>query len=104
VVVGIDEAGDDDAIGGIDNRGVSRGKAGTHLANLAIFDQHVGLREVPDLTIEREHDAPLDQDAALSQHARKLCIVALGLRSAGEYGGGCSAANETCAQAQKLPA
>jgi len=102
--VGVDEAGDHDAIGGIDHRSVGGGDAGAHLANLAILDEHVGLREVADLPVEREHHAAQDQDAALSQHARKLGIVALCLRAGGEHGGYCRGADETRARPQEVAA
>ncbi len=44
------------------------------LADLAVLDQHIRLREVADLPVEGQHHAALEQDAALSLHAGKLGI------------------------------
>ena len=51
------------------------------LADLAVLDQHVGLREIADLAVEREHHAALEQDAARGLQARQL--VALRVRGVG---------------------
>ena len=45
-----------------------------HLADFAVLDQHVRLREVADLAVERQHDAAFEQDAALPLHAGELGI------------------------------
>ena len=74
MVVRVDEAGQHDAVGRIDNRGgVARDRdVRPHLADIAVLDQHVGAGEVAELAVEGEHDATLEQDAPLSLHAGEL--------------------------------
>ena len=76
--MGVDEAGNDDAVGRIDHRAASPETAmfGPDLADLAVLDQHVGLGEVADLPVERQHDAALDEDAALRLQPGQLGIAA----------------------------
>src|SRR5439155_9680872 len=65
IVMGVDEAGNDDSVGGVDHRGRVGRDVGPDLADLAVLDQQVGLREVADRAVEGEHHAALDKDAAL---------------------------------------
>jgi hypothetical protein len=62
MVMGVDEAGQHDAVGRIDHRGVVTGISDvrTDLANLAVLDEHVGLGEVADLPIEGKDHAALE--------------------------------------------
>lgn len=77
VAVGVDEAGNDDAVAGIDDCGVGGGNAWAQLADRAVLDQDVGGGEVADLRIAAEHDAALEQDAAGALQAAQLRIRAL---------------------------
>ena len=82
--VGVDEARDDDPVGGVDHDRVARRDVGPDFADLAVLDQDIGLREIADRPVEREHDAALDQEAARALHARKLGILRLRLGRAAQ--------------------
>ena len=55
MAVGVDEARNDDPVRGIDGRGIRHCDAGTHLANLAVFDQHIGVGKMTDLRVHGQH-------------------------------------------------
>ena len=82
VPVGIDEARHDDAVRGIDHLRVRRADVRLHRRDFLAFDQHVGLLEVADGAVEREHAAALDQDrpAGLCRLGRRLRLADLRLR------------------------
>ena len=85
--MGVDETRQHDAVGGIDHRGGGAGHRDVraNLVDLAVLDQHVSLGEVADLTVEREHDATLEQDTPRRQEPRQLGVT-LRLRGAAEGG------------------
>ncbi len=74
--MGVDEAGNDDSVRGVDDRDcIARHlDVWPDLADLAALDQHVRLREVADLPVEGEDDAALEQNAPFTLHARKLGV------------------------------
>ena len=59
---------------GIDHLGVRRADVRLHRRDFLALDQHVGLLEVADVLVEREHAAALDQDrpAGLRGRAARL--------------------------------
>src|SRR6478752_2924307 len=75
MIVGVDKARDHDAVCRIDNGGVRRLDIGPDLADLAIFDQHVGLREIADGAVEAKHDPTLEQDTTCVLYARKIAVA-----------------------------
>ena len=62
VPVGIDEARHHDRLRGVDHLGIGRADVRLHRRDFAALDQHVGLLEVADRPVEREHEAALEQD------------------------------------------
>jgi len=82
MAVGVDESGNDDPVRGVDHghRVFRHGNIRADFANLAVLDQHVGLREIADPRVERQHHAALEQDAALSLHSAEFGV---GISSAG---------------------
>ena len=62
VPVRIDEARHDDDIRGIDHLRVGRADVRPHRRDLLALDQHVGLLEIADRAVEREHETALEQD------------------------------------------
>ena len=98
VAVGVDEAGNDDLVRRIDHRHVVRHHdVRPDLADLAVLDQHVCLRKVADLPVERQHHARLQQDAALPPEAAEFRIP-LGNRPLRQGLGGHHAGREACAR------
>ncbi len=85
MAVSVDEARNDDPIRSVDHgHRVSRHReVRPDLANLAVLNQHVRLREVADPSIEGQHHAALDEDTALHLQAAQL---GLGVRSADALG------------------
>ena len=77
MAVGVDEARDDDSVRGIDSHHVGGCDIGSDLTNLAGLDQHVGVGEMADRRVHGQHQAALEQDAALRSQAGKLGIGAL---------------------------
>ena len=74
---------------GVDHLGIGRADVRPHRGDLAALDQHVGLLEVADRAVEREHAAALDQDrAARSGRAAGLCARAVPTDRAGDGRGG----------------
>ena len=62
VAVGIDEARHHDAVFRVDHLRVRRADVRPHRRDLLAFDQNVGLLEIADRAVERQHAAALDQD------------------------------------------
>ena len=80
--MGVDEAGDDDPVRGVDHRGVVRHHdVRPDLADLAVLDQHVGLGEVADLPVEGQHHAALSRMRRCALQAAKLGPIALRQRA-----------------------
>ncbi len=104
VVVRVDEARNDDAVGGVDNRHIARRDVGANVTNPAVLDQHVGLGEVADLPVEREHDAALNENAARALHASEFGVGTLRLRGAGQDWCRGGARRERSAQLKKIAA
>jgi len=59
--VGIDEARHHDAVFRVDHLRVRRADVRLHRLYGLAFDQHVGLLEIADRAIERQHAAPLSR-------------------------------------------
>ena len=76
VPVGIDESRHHDRVRRVDHLGVRRIDVRPHRGDALALDQHVGLFEVADRTIERQHAAALEQDRPARRRAGGL----LGLR------------------------
>ncbi len=98
-----------DAVRRVDHRrGVARHRdIRPDLADLAVLDQHVGLREVADCAVEGEHDAALEQDAAFSLHPGKQAVgrsPALGKRAARQHLGRRRAGHDGGARREQRPA
>src|SRR5262245_27140091 len=76
MAVGVDEAGNDDSVRGVDDRDrIARQlDVRPNLADPAALDQYVRLREVADLPVEGEDDAALEQNAAFTLDAGKLGV------------------------------
>jgi hypothetical protein len=74
----------------------------THPGRPIVFDEHVGLREVADLPVEREHHAALEQDAALPLHTGEIGIgIHLGKDTRRQHRGCGGAGHEACAGLEK---
>ena len=108
MVVGVDEAGHHDAVGGVDHRDglVGDRDAGPDLADLAVLDQDVGLREIAHLRIEAQHHPALEKDAAPPLHAgeQRIGRGRLGERAWRQGLRRGAADRETRARAQKAAA
>ena len=80
MAVGVDEAGNDDSVRGVDDRDriARRLDVRPNLADPVALDQYVRLREVADLPVEGEDDAALEQNAAFTLHAGKLAVGSAG--------------------------
>jgi hypothetical protein len=87
-MVRVDEARKHDPVRGVDYADVVTRHRDLRpdLADLAILDQHVALGEIADRPVEGEHEAALDEDAALALHARELGIAGKGALRAGWAG------------------
>jgi hypothetical protein len=76
MVVGVDEARNDDPVAAVDHRNVARRRdLRAYLANLAVVNQHVGPGEIADLRIEGEEDGTLDEDAPCTLQALELILL-----------------------------
>jgi hypothetical protein len=75
MAVRIDEAGDQDAVACLDYDGVSGRDIGFHLMDLAVLDQDIGVSEVADGPVARQHDPTFDEDAAGALQAGKLIAL-----------------------------
>jgi hypothetical protein len=62
------------AVGALDDRGVTRRDVGPHLADLPVLDQNIRLGEVAERTVKREHNGVLDEDAARAHEAALVLI------------------------------
>src|SRR5438552_1136196 len=92
MAVGVDEAGNDDPMGGVDDRGGlgRRCDVGRDLADLAVLDQHVSAHEVADFGVERQDHAAPEHDAARTLEAAKLGVAGtLGSGLARKEASGC---------------
>src|SRR6516162_1754589 len=80
MAVGVDEAGNDDSVRGVDDRDriARRLDVRPNLADPVALDQYVRLREVADLPVEGEDDAALEQNAAFTLDAGKLGVGGAG--------------------------
>jgi hypothetical protein len=67
-MAGVDKPGHDDAPGGVDHRRVAGIKVRSDSEDLLVFDQHIGLRKIVDLRVQR-HDRAATNDVAPSQFA-----------------------------------
>ena len=111
MVMRVDEARHHDAIGGVDHRCVvvRNCDARPDFADLAVLDQHIGLREVADAAVEGEDDSALEQDATLALHPGQQSI---GVRRSGSLCAGAvreerergSAGRQPRARSQQRPA
>ena len=92
VAVGIDEARHHDGVRGVDHLGIGGADVRPHRRDLAAFHQHVGLLEVADRLVAREHAAALDEDRTAGCRYRAGGGGRLGERGAahaGRHGGSC---------------
>jgi hypothetical protein len=107
VVMRVDEAGQHDAVRGVDHGGIvtGHGDLGLHVPNLPVLDQHIGLCEVADRAVERQHNAAPDQDAWRSLRAGELDIRCspLGTRKAWQHLRGRPTCRESCTRRQQRP-
>src|SRR5262245_51257858 len=80
MAVGVDEAGNDDSVRGVDDRDrIARHlDVRPNLADAAALDQYVRMREVADLPVEGEDDAALEQNAAFTLDVGKLGVGGAG--------------------------
>src|SRR5262249_51180585 len=78
MTVSVDEARNENVVGGVDNRDVAgRRDRRAHLADFAVLDQDVGLRKIANLAIEREYDSAFDENAPRTCEAREVGIGGL---------------------------
>src|SRR5690606_16208925 len=63
VAVGVDEAGDDDVAGDVDDLGVGRFQVGADGGDLRAFDEDVAPSQVAQLRVHRDHVTTLQQHA-----------------------------------------
>ena len=75
VPVRIDEARHHDRVRSVDDLGIGRADVRPHRRDLAALDQHVGLLEVADRAVEREHAAALDQDRPAGRGGAGACCA-----------------------------
>jgi hypothetical protein len=94
VAVGIDESGNQNVVCSVDDGCFCRHRnIRPHRGDLAILDQHVGLDEVSDLAVERQHHAAFEKDRVLPLQARQFGI---GLRRAGALCDGAAGQYSSC--------
>lgn len=70
MVVGVDEAGHDDHVAGVDGLGAIRDQIGSDRLDATVANVHVGARQHPERRINRDHRAVLDQIIAAG-HGRR---------------------------------
>jgi hypothetical protein len=102
MAVCVDETGDQDAFGAIDNSRIRDGDSGPYVADLAILDQHVCAREVAYGAVEREHNSAFEQNASGSLHACKLRVTRLSECGAGKRRKRSPCGNNAAARFQEI--
>ena len=61
--MGVDEAGDDDVAGRIDDPSAIIGQVLADVGDLVAFDQHVGVRHFTEFGVLGQHDPAADEDS-----------------------------------------